>query len=194
MRILLLRHEERFSDPTLLTELTNKGKKNAKELVERLSTYPIKDIYSSPFIRTLQTIEPFSLEVNKKIKIENGLYEYMLEGVFKPNNYYRINNGIYKGIISDDFNIDPIYTSIVKEPQNKLDSEITILDRVNKMLQKLVDSSNKVILLVSHQSTINGIIKHYINSRNLDDDYPLGGLSELVLDENGDLLSSQIAI
>ena len=183
MRIILLRHESRYEDPTLLTELTPEGKNRSIKLVESLSKYPIDSIYSSPFIRTLQTIDPFSRHINKMIKVENGLYEYMVEGVFKPNNYYKLDDKIYSTIIQDDFNIDGEYSSLVCAPGQEFETEVDLVTRVDKMLNKLVGKKrDKTILLVSHMSTINAIIRRYVPDHDLDYPYPIGGIHVLEID------------
>lgn len=179
MRILLLRHEARYEDPTLLTELTSIGKSGSIELINTLSKYQIDSIYSSPFIRTLQTIDPFSRHINKKINVENGLYEYMVEGVFKPTNYYRLDDEIYGDIIQDDFNIDSGYISAVPPPEEKLDTEVDLVGRVKTFLNKLDLSDNKTILLVSHMSTINAIIRTYTPDHDIEYPYPIGGIWEI---------------
>lgn len=56
--------------------LSKKGFKQAKELVAVLEKFPIKAIYSSPFLRCVQTVEPLArardLEVNQSAALEEG--------------------------------------------------------------------------------------------------------------------------
>ena len=77
MKIILLRHEERDNDISFNSNLNENGIirtiKLSKELNKLDKLYNIKYIFTSPFIRVLQTIYPYSEEYNKKIfvKIEN---------------------------------------------------------------------------------------------------------------------------
>ena len=177
MQLILLRHEDRFEDPTLLTELTKKGKTKSKELVDILSEYKIDSIYSSPFIRTLQTINHVSTVIDKQIRVDNGLYEYMIEGVFKPHQYYGFTNKSYYKLINTDFNVDPDYKSMVVEPVTKLENDAILMKRVNVFLTKLMESNvDKTVLLVSHLSPLNAIIRTYDPSHDLDYPIPMGGL------------------
>ena len=57
--LYLLRHEERGSSPVFHTELTNSGKINSINLSKMLENIDIDMIFSSPFLRTLQTVNPY---------------------------------------------------------------------------------------------------------------------------------------
>lgn len=60
-----------------LRPLTKKGKKQADELVAALKRYPIIAIYSSPFVRCVQTVEPVArargLEVKQSAALAEGM-------------------------------------------------------------------------------------------------------------------------
>ena len=60
MKIYILRHEQRTKDASFFSPLTKKGHENAKNLVDTLKKLNINKIYCSPYIRTLQTIHPYS--------------------------------------------------------------------------------------------------------------------------------------
>ena len=66
MKILFLRHEIRnLRDPTFYSPLLKKGLNNAVQLVSILKRHKIDLIFSSPFKRVLQTIEPYCNLYNK---------------------------------------------------------------------------------------------------------------------------------
>ena len=67
MKIFILRHEDRTMDATFFSPLTLKGLENSVELIDDLDNNEIDLIYSSPYIRTLQTIYPYSKK--KKLKL-----------------------------------------------------------------------------------------------------------------------------
>jgi phosphohistidine phosphatase SixA len=68
MKLILMRHEERGPNPGFFTELTDNGIVNSCIIPDLLKDFNIDIIFSSPFIRTLQTIYPYSKKYNKKIK------------------------------------------------------------------------------------------------------------------------------
>ena len=60
-----------------LRPLTKKGKKQAEELVAVLKKFPITSVYSSPFLRCVQTVEPLArargLEVKQSAALAEGM-------------------------------------------------------------------------------------------------------------------------
>jgi len=80
--IYLMRHQERSNNPLFFSPLTENGLQLANEL-----TLPdFDEIYCSPFLRCVQTILPTSVKQNKKIKIDNRLYERMEDPIFTSEN------------------------------------------------------------------------------------------------------------
>lgn len=55
--------------------LTKKGVKQAEELVEVFSNFDISGIYSSPYLRCMQTVEPLAEARKLKVLAEAGLAE-----------------------------------------------------------------------------------------------------------------------
>ena len=64
MKIYVLRHEDRTMDLTFFSPLTKNGLDNSIELIKHLEREKINIIYSSPYIRTLQTIYPYCKKCN----------------------------------------------------------------------------------------------------------------------------------
>jgi 8-oxo-dGTP diphosphatase len=56
--------------------LKTKGKRQAEELVDTLARYPISSIYSSPYLRCVQTVEPLAkarkLGIDKTAALAEG--------------------------------------------------------------------------------------------------------------------------
>jgi 2,3-bisphosphoglycerate-dependent phosphoglycerate mutase len=75
MKIYILRHEDRTMDGTFFSPLTQDGLDNAVKLIELLNKYNIDCIYSSPFIRTLQTVYPYAKSKGLKINADHSLSE-----------------------------------------------------------------------------------------------------------------------
>jgi len=65
-----------------LRPLTKKGQKQAEELVTAFEPFPLKAVFSSPFLRCTQTVEPLSrarkLSVKSSIELAEG---HGLEGL-----------------------------------------------------------------------------------------------------------------
>ena len=61
MRVFVVRHEKRDRrDATFLSPLLPEGKKDAAgNLVQRISEIRPTHIYASPFLRVLQTVQPY---------------------------------------------------------------------------------------------------------------------------------------
>lgn len=171
MRIYLLRHEMRFANPQFDTSLTEIGKQNAKNLVKLLENINLNIIISSPFVRTIQTVEDYLNKYNTKINIDYALNESLSNTqIFDKTDIRPLNENMYG---YNYFNLT--YNPVVKYEDLVLgESYDDIKYRTYKLIQNLInnkDLTGKNILLVSHQSTINAALnidQHY--------DYPMGGI------------------
>ncbi|CAH6418212.1 Histidine phosphatase superfamily clade 1 [uncultured virus] len=145
-KVYLLRHEKRGSQISFETPLLPEGLENAENTVcphlERLS---IGTIYSSPFVRTLQTIKPFCEKTGKKINLEWSLVESF---PFNP-------------VVSSDFDsiINHDYISFIpyKSPDDTSLLDFYFLkQRVKNFIESLDRSEN--VLLVTHMPVINAVL------------------------------------
>jgi broad specificity phosphatase PhoE len=184
MKLYILRHEDRTQDATFFSPLTKKGLDNSIKLIEYLDDIDIDFIYSSPFIRTLQTIHPYAKKHNKKINIDYGIAEIQHPTII-PEKSYQVRLPEY---LCESFNYNPKYNSSM-EPENFEfpEDEHKLTKRVKNFLKKIMtDYCNKKcnVLLVSHQAVCNIILK--IASKDLNSDeykfdftynYPRGALS-----------------
>ncbi|MEX2587864.1 MAG: histidine phosphatase family protein [Actinomycetota bacterium] len=78
--VLLLRHSpagkrSKWSSDDRLRPLDQKGMRQAEGLAEALTGYPVKRIYSSPYKRCWQTVEPLSRKLGLPIEVEPALAE-----------------------------------------------------------------------------------------------------------------------
>ena len=94
MKIYILRHELRdLSDTSFLSPLLSEGlNRTKKDLKDILNTLDINVVYSSPFIRALQTIHPYVLENKKKVNIEYVICETIDDPIFKEKPEITLNN------------------------------------------------------------------------------------------------------
>ena len=179
MPIYVLRHERRFGCPKFFTSLTPKGIEYSNLLVKKIENLKINLVFSSPFLRTIQTIAPYIKETNKKINVEYALYEAVKKNTFSNDDYlhsvdelFAINNE-YKQFINGDY-ISYLSPKDINYPEN-LDR---IYTRVIPFLDHLKTNYNdKSILLVTHMTTAL-MIKEYLvnNSKLITDKDPTGKL------------------
>ena len=177
MKLFVLRHELRYSDPTFYTNLTKKGLENTKILKNVLDKVDINLIFSSPFLRVLQTIAPYCDMKKSKVNVDYSLYETMYDVRFTKNNYqiqllpkdneYYLINPDYKSLIS---------VSDIKCPERHSNVQF----RTNNFMKFIMDNYKNTdynILIASHMSAINTIIKKRDNHI-----YPMGGLAKIYED------------
>ena len=157
MGIYILRHEERnIQNPLFDSSLTENGLNNANKLIEYIETLNIDTIYSSSFLRAIQTIYPYSSKYNKLINIDNSLYESLDSTLFNkynsnyswcdlPSKYHYIINKKYKSIYGK-----------VKLYEKFGD----VCDRVQPFIKE-IKNYNLNILLVSHKTTCNAIRNYF---------------------------------
>ena len=189
MKLIILRHEERPDSSLFFTPLTEKGKINAKELENKLPSN-IDIIYSSSFLRTLQTIYPYCMKYNKKVNAENAFYEFCQAPDFNYNNY-RHSVSEYKNlkhyehlksIINYKYKSN-IFVSNIKFPEE----EINIRNRVFPFIYNLCKkykNTNKTILIVSHMSICNFIKKVFNKNIKIDSNFPMGSFEEIIINED----------
>jgi len=155
--IYLLRHEKRNIDnPLFYSPLLEDGLKDAEKLKYVIEKENIDIIFSSPFIRVLQTIEPYCLYKKKKIKIDFILYE-QISKKFNQNNFkFGLKNITdYSHIINYD------YQSFGSLDNVEYDSYSCVKKNITKFKKYLLDNyKNKNILLVTHLGVINAFLNN----------------------------------
>lgn len=177
MKIILLRHEKRGNDIGFHSHLTDEGFINTYLLKEYLYKLNIDYIFSSPFIRTLETIYPYCNKYNKKVNLEYSLYEYIHNPYFLLIKWYNTINDInslddqyLKSIINNK------YISISnKEDICILENEENLERRIIKFFNYLNKNyKNKTILIVSHKGVLNKIKDIYFKKTEMDDEFEMG--------------------
>ena len=158
MKLYILRHEDRTMDATFFAPLTKTGLDKSKELVDVLKKYKIDKIYSSPFIRTLQTVYPYSKDTDQKINIEYSLGEIQHPSII-PEKSYQVTLPEY---IAESFNYNSKYTSAMEPSKYTYPEDDKIVaNRVKQFITKLIDEeidTEHNILLCTHQIVCNIIL------------------------------------
>ncbi|WP_347552233.1 histidine phosphatase family protein [Pseudalkalibacillus hwajinpoensis] len=78
-KLYLTRHcaaEGQEADASLSPE----GRNQAVELAQKLASIPFDKLFSSPFLRAIQSIEPLALQLDKPITLDDRLEERRLSG------------------------------------------------------------------------------------------------------------------
>jgi broad specificity phosphatase PhoE len=184
MKIYILRHEDRTMDGTFFSPLTQDGLDNSVKLNKILNDCKIDTIYSSPFIRTLQTVLPYTKHKKLKINLEHSLAEIQHPHLI-PVKSYQINLPLY---IAEQFEYNPNYTSYL-DPSNHVypEDEKCVASRVKKFVSKMVKEKadrNDTILLVTHQIVCNCLLKIATKQNkeitiDCSYNYPRGGLTKI---------------
>jgi 2,3-bisphosphoglycerate-dependent phosphoglycerate mutase len=195
MKIYILRHEERTKDASFFSPLTKQGHKNAQNLVNTLEKLNINKIYCSPYIRTLQTIHPYSKKYNIPINVDYGLVEILHESIIPPKSY-DVELPDYMG---EYFNVNKSYYPLITNKDLEYpENDKKLSKRTKKIFKHIIDTNKYAtintnkhvnnILVVTHQ----GLCKNIINIKNKIDDYETGELS-LIFD-NYELCYKKVSI
>jgi broad specificity phosphatase PhoE len=175
MKLILVRHEERTDDNSFFSELTQMGKYYSKYIIPNeidKIVNKVDAIFSSPYYRTLETIQYYAEKYNKKINIENSLCEFVNNTYFIYNkwkyNWNEINNPKYynlKKIFNNNYHSLISINDINNDPNNILESECNLRERVNNFINYLKNNyeENSVIILSTHMYVINIIYYLYNN-------------------------------
>lgn len=164
MRVFVLRHAERSEhDATFHSPLIQDGLATSQSLSHTLASHAPRftHIYSSPFVRCVQTIYPYCVQSDTPVvRIENALYEFIHKGgghdpmtfrqSWDPSVYPQLNGCV-----------DPSYASwwpLAAIEYNE--TELAMKTRVQGFYHQLKEKhgDDDVILLVTHQSAINALL------------------------------------
>ena len=165
MKFIIIRHGERFDSTLYFTPLTANGLKQADDLADILKSYKIDMVYSSPFLRTLQTIYPYCIENNKQVNIENTFYECLRSNEFNYHNYRHSPKELYNtyphlmSIINNQYKSKLFVSNIsyiedYKQVKNRVFPFIYNLCHKHK-------NNDTVILIVTHATIVNTIKKFF---------------------------------
>ena len=190
MKLYILRHEDRTMDLTFFSPLTKNGLEKSINLVNYLEKEKINSIYASPYIRTLQTIYPYSKKYNLKSKLDYSLAELYQEDNI-PKKSYQITLPEY---IAETFKYDDEYKSLIMPADVNFPENIKLFnERIKHFLKTIIRNNYNTdnnIVLVTHQGVID-IIMRILGKRSSelkelvkDVRYPKGSLTKIL--DNGE--------
>jgi probable phosphoglycerate mutase len=139
------------------SDLTDKGKEQAKQLAYALKEYPIDMIFTSDLGRAIETAQIIGDEIDVKVQETNALRE--------------MGFGEWEGLLIDEIksNYASVYTTWRNEPHLAQipggETLHLIKDRVDSFIQSLNKKyDNKHILLVTHSVTVRVMLLAFLNS------------------------------
>ncbi|WP_412547189.1 histidine phosphatase family protein [Peribacillus simplex] len=145
-KIYVVRHCEAQGQPSE-SQLTEKGLKQAKYLVEFFSNTKIDRIISSPFLRAIQSVEPISEKTNLKIEIDERLSERTLSTTNLPD---------WLEKLKATFNDMELKFEGGESSQEAMNRIVNVVDEVFK-------SETENTLIVTHGNLMSLLLKNYNN-------------------------------
>jgi len=190
MKIFILRHEDRTQDASFYAPLTKNGLEKSKKLINKLEELNINHVYSSPYIRTLQTVYPYVKIHDKKIKLEYSLSE-INDLQLIPKNAY----GAYlPEYLAESFLYDENYKSFMQPSELKYpENEKDVICRTKNFLKNVITNhykSDDRVLLVTHQVVCNNIlnlINKNLNNKEITNNYQIGAITLVFEGDNWNL-------
>lgn len=128
--------------------LSPEGIIQAKDLAERLKQENIAHIFSSPFLRALETVKYTAQALNLKIKVEAGLSEWLKEAWFAPGPVlipFEQKANLFPEI---DTSYHSLVTPVFPETQAQMK------ERVGQTVRLITEKTSGDILLVGHGASV----------------------------------------
>ena len=155
--------------------LSEKGYWQAQRLAERLSHEPIDWLFSSPYLRALQTIQPTAAALDMPFYVDDGLGEWLARTLIPhtPNIDAPIKRAAdfsHMGLTHTS-KIQPVYPESVQE----------VFERLHQAVNYLLESYEGNLLLVGHGRTVTGIAHRLTGQPEPTFKYDLTGITKLVL-------------
>ncbi|MBT2606631.1 histidine phosphatase family protein [Bacillus sp. ISL-53] len=146
-KMYIVRHCEAQGQPSE-SQLTEKGSKQAKYLVDFFSDAKIDRIISSPFLRAIQSVEPLSEKINLKIEIDERLSERTLSTTDLPD---------WVEKLKATFNDMELKFEGGESSQEAMNRIVNVVDEVFK-------SETENTIIVTHGNLMSLLLKNYNNN------------------------------
>jgi broad specificity phosphatase PhoE len=157
--------------------LSSDGIFQAYRLGQRLKNEPIKYIFSSPFLRTIQTADRIAEALDLNIKIERGLSEWL-----NPQWMTKIPELNYSEFLDRKYpRLDRHYVSKIL-PQYP-ETELQMRQRTVETIKQLVTEYREDMLLIGHSASVEEAISGLIGG-NIPIKVPLCSLFKIVGDRD----------
>jgi 2,3-bisphosphoglycerate-dependent phosphoglycerate mutase len=150
--IYFVRHAKAGGQETS-APLTEKGVEQALKLVDFFAERPIEKIYSSPFKRAVDTIQPLAEFKGLSIKCDDRLSERVLSGVLLED---------WQEILKQSFeDFDLVFEGG--------ESHSSGMNRATSLIEEVLSTPENHIILVSHGNLTSLLIRYFNESFGFDD-------------------------
>ena len=161
-RVWVVRHGSRldFEDPSWQERaarphdppLADAGHREARAVAEALTGEPIEALFSSPFLRCVQTARPIAEGLGLPIRIEPGLSEWLNTEWFPQPPELQGLDELGRAAPA----IDPLYQPMGRATYGE--SGLDALRRSGEVTRRLVDAFAGDLVLVGHGASVLGAI------------------------------------
>lgn len=173
MRLILLRHEARdLSSCAFDSRLTEKGNHSATTVLKQQLQEYTKDstklvVFSSPFVRCLETILPYIRETKNTIDCDYSLMESLFpnsQGKY-PSKYVDLHTPpltrLYAELPESYKHVNQGYLSLMENSKSMCTTELELNQRLTNFLEKrvipvfrLYNEPKSTILICTHQRVV----------------------------------------
>jgi broad specificity phosphatase PhoE len=160
--------------------LAPSGLSLAISLAQDLSLSPIEQIFTSPFLRTIQTAAPLARMLQLPIQLEWGLCEWLCQSWTLGFPVTTPLDELLRDYPSIDRNYQSLVLPCYPETSEALDA------RTSSIAHKLVQNNVKNILAIAHKGSVLGIAAALTgDNRWRNHDLACGGMIKLGLSPDG---------
>lgn len=150
--IYLIRHCQAVGQPPE-SQLTAEGIKQAEKLADFLSSIKVDRIFSSPFLRAVETIKPFAQKITIEIETDERLAERVLSANSMPDWFEKL-----KMTFSD---MDLRYEGG--------ESSKEAMDRIVQVVNEMIGSQAQSSVIVTHGNIMSLLLNFYNKSFGFDE-------------------------
>ena len=188
MPIYIMRHATRNPEDRFFHDKLNEiGKKQSLEIVDELKKLNPDIIYSSPYVRCIETILPYVTLNNKKFNVDNCLteYHYDINIIEKTNNIIidHIKNTDFYDQILGNLSVNVSQEFRIKNKKILNETQEDLFNRVKLFIDFITQHVNlqkKTVLIVTHQSIVNAFKMMYNDNIKLDSTFEMCQIEKLL--------------
>ncbi len=136
------------------TGLTEESRDKAQTLYEKFSDQHVAAIFSSPYLRTLETVRPLAQKLNLPIVVQNALNE--------------LDHGSLTGFLSEDWKVHPSWKGysklsrlekIISQQADGAETDCEVIDRMRRFILSISSEYvGKTVVCASHDGAMRSVL------------------------------------